>query len=296
MNFELFSLRHMCVQVLVHSICIIYSYRLTHLLFSFAVQVTAPSSILLSLFPSLLIFSSQTHTHTPFASAAQCSEHTKKKSIIARFPFSPPSEQSTSRGSSSTNSQVYRFYWRSSLVAAAAAAAPFSIVVVADQIPTCVWPLQRAQAQCECCGGHTCMMWCKYVCMYLYVSPSLPWWDGVGIVPQLASTFFLPCLIAFYARRCCCAGAAVVCLCLCVRLLVSVLTAAKTTISPPLTLNTHTHAYMWIDAYVCLLVGVRESSVRWGEARCMPRAALPLPPPQPSPLLLSLQSVTVAVL
>lgn len=190
MNFELFSLRHMCVQVLVHSICIIYSYRLTHLLFSFAVQVTAPSSILLSLFPSLLIFSSQTHTHTPFASAAQCSEHTKKKSIIARFPFSPPSEQSTSRGSSSTNSQVYRFYWRSSLVAAAAAAAPFSIVVVADQIPTCVWPLQRAQAQCECCGGHTCMMWCKYVCMYLYVSPSLPWWDGVGIVPQLASTFF----------------------------------------------------------------------------------------------------------
>lgn len=261
----------MCVQVLVHSICIIYSYRLTHLLFSFAVQVTAPSSILLSLYPSLLIFCSQ--THTPFVSAAQCSERTKKKSIIARFPFSPPPEQSNSRGSSSsTNSQVYRFYWRSSSVAAAAAA-PFSIVVVADQIPTCVWPLQRAQDQCECCGGHTCMVWCKQVCMYLYVSPPLPWWDGVGIVAQLASTFFFTLSDCFLCpslllRWCCCG--------------VSVPVSSRFRFDSSKNYNftttcteyTHTHTcihVIWCMC-VCLWVCVK-CKVRWGKVYAARRSS-----------------------
>lgn len=89
----------------------------------------------------------------------------------------------------------------------------------------------------------------RHTYIYVLKSPPLPWWDGVGItatcihivVVGFYFTLRSNSLAAFYAR----CGVSVF-----VRLLVSVLTAAKTTISPLLASNTHI-VYICAYVYVC---------------------------------------------
>lgn len=137
--------------------------------------------------------------------AAQCSERTKKKSIIARFPFSPPWWAHNIR-------KYTDFYWLLSTIAAVSPHSTFSCSfswVATDQIPTCVWQLQRAERPSNAPYIDVSLRHCHgemhpYCCLFFVFFLALELSSGCFLCPLW-------------------------CLCLFVRLLVSVLTAAKTT-------------------------------------------------------------------